>query len=652
MRNRVYLKFLRLTVGACVTLSLSSLAPADGKRGIHTSREGRSLPLAEEEDMFHFVVFGDRTGGPAEGIKVLEKAVEETNLLDPDLVLTVGDLINGYNDTPAWMKQMEEFRGVMDRLGTAWFPVAGNHDVYWRGEGKPPPQEHESNYEKHFGPLWYWFEHKKHGFLVLYTDEHDPEKGPKNFGDPNQMQMSAEQLVWLKRSLGEMSHCEQIFVFLHHPRWMPYYKASNWPTVHRELAAAGNVSAVFAGHIHRLHYGGKKDGIEYFALATTGGSMPGHFPEMGYVHHLNVVTVRKGSFSMGIVPVGSVIDPRIYTWEKQQMIDSLRNLKPVITPVAVGAGGSAETDMEVEIVNPAPHPIEVTVSAPAAGHWFFLPDHHHETIQPREIVRFPFHAYRPVTSVGRFRIPALEVSVDLLTEGTRVPIPPRKTNIPVKLEALPEEFFADSNGDKAVYFKGKNDALRVESELIALDELSPFTLETWVKVDTAVDNQAIIAKTENSEFAFFLYAGKPRFDVHLDGKYQSAESPKALENGRWHHLAGQYNGASLQLFVDGKLVATTEASGKRTRNGLPLYLGADPDRNGNAGRFLAGALADVRLSRLARYVGDFEPAKRHEPDADTLLLLHLDKPSGPFFPSHTSGGGGAVRIGDPKMIDR
>ena len=87
MRNRVFLKFQRLTIGVSFTLLLVAPVAADEKSGIHTSREGRSLPLAVKEDMFHFVVFGDRTGGPAEGIKVLEQAVVETNLLDPDLVL-------------------------------------------------------------------------------------------------------------------------------------------------------------------------------------------------------------------------------------------------------------------------------------------------------------------------------------------------------------------------------------------------------------------------------------------------------------------------------------------------------------------------------------------------------------------------------------
>ena len=173
--KKVLLSFL-----SCVPLISLAHDPT-----IHTSREnGRPLPLTKGEDAFQFAIYGDRTGGPAEGIEVLRQAVKDTNLLDPDLVMTVGDLIQGYNEPKEWMKQMEEFRGVMEDLNMPWYPVAGNHDIYWRapaGAPKPPPQEHEDNYEEHFGPLWYWFAHKKNGFLVLYTDEGP---SPKRFDPP------------------------------------------------------------------------------------------------------------------------------------------------------------------------------------------------------------------------------------------------------------------------------------------------------------------------------------------------------------------------------------------------------------------------------------------------------------------------------------
>ena len=48
------------------------------------------LPLPGESDAFSFVVYGDRTGGPDAGINILKDAVRDTNLLEPDFVMTVG----------------------------------------------------------------------------------------------------------------------------------------------------------------------------------------------------------------------------------------------------------------------------------------------------------------------------------------------------------------------------------------------------------------------------------------------------------------------------------------------------------------------------------------------------------------------------------
>jgi hypothetical protein len=114
-------------IAAAIFLGSFFAPAASGHEGhVHTNREApRLMPLPKNDESFHFLIFGDRTGGPAEGIQVLAQAVRDSNLLDPDLVMTVGDLIQGYNSQRPWEEEMREFRGTMDGLRMPWFPVAG-----------------------------------------------------------------------------------------------------------------------------------------------------------------------------------------------------------------------------------------------------------------------------------------------------------------------------------------------------------------------------------------------------------------------------------------------------------------------------------------------------------------------------------------------
>jgi hypothetical protein len=613
-----------------------------------TSRDGAALPLPDEEDAFFFAIFGDRTGGPPEGVRELAQAVREVNLLEPDLVMTVGDLIQGYNVTEPWMTQMREFKGIMDDLLCPWFPVAGNHDVYWRGPGRPAG-EHEAHYETHFGPLWYAFSHKDSWFIVLYSDEGDPVTGEKTFSKPSAQRMSDEQRAWLRETLDRASDARHVFVFLHHPRWLGGGYGDDWERVHEMLVTAGNVRAVFAGHIHRMRYDGPRDGIEYVTLATTGGGQGGAAPEAGYLHHFHLVTVRPSQIALAAVPLGEVMDVRAITGEVSDETRQVAQMRPSVAErIIVDADGAAEQEVRVTITNSVSRPIDVTLTPESRdSRWLVSPSHAHRVIEPGAAREFVFAVNRgPVGLDETFAEIDLLQAVDYLAEGARYHVPERAVPLPLRLDlAKPRR----PRVEHVLRLDGRGDYLEVGADLIPVPD-GPLTLECRFRARAFSSRTGLVTKMENSEYGIFVSDGVPAFFVFLDGSYAEVKAPEPVETGVLHHVAGVYDGSTLALYLDGRRVATLERSGRRRTNGLPLLVGADVDGAGNAMSHFDGEIDALRLSTIARYDDPrFRPARRHQPDEHTALLLNMDGVTAKWVYDESGNLAHPVRRGDAEV---
>jgi len=88
-------------------------------------------------------IIGDRTGGHRP--EVFEDALNKIDAMQPELVLSVCDLVEGYTQDKAEMaQQWDEIEAGLARFGARFHAVPGNHDYYspasarmsrkWRGE--------------------------------------------------------------------------------------------------------------------------------------------------------------------------------------------------------------------------------------------------------------------------------------------------------------------------------------------------------------------------------------------------------------------------------------------------------------------------------------------------------------------------------------
>ena len=589
------------------------------------------LKLPTNDPSFTFVVFTDRAGGPVGGVAVLADAVREANLLEPDFVINVGDMINGYTNTETWLQQTKEHKEIMDELLCPWFAVSGNHDLFWRGPDKPKT-EHEANYEKNVAPLWYAFEHKNCWFIVLCSNEGHPETGEKDFSKPECQVMSDSQFSWMKSVLAKAKNADHVFAFLHNPRWLGGGYGDDWNKVHAEFVKAGNVTAVFAGHIHRMR-SDPKDGIEYLCLATTGGSQSFEVPRAGYLHEFHRITVRKNRVAYSAIPVGTVVDPREITNTLQQEVLALKRHHPKMEPPIPLSPEGGEYVLRVTETNIATQPIEIVSAFESAdARWKFSTKTIQALLQPGESRTDEFLITRSGKLDTTIRPLNLKRSIVYLSPGSRIEIPETVTDVPLDFSAFPA--VDPKEQQKVLHVNGNGAALKVPDESFRMPD-GPMTFETWFRADKFDDRTGLATKTESSDYGIFVSKGVPHFSVFLGSNYVSATARDVkLETNRWYHVAGVYDGKEVRLYLDGKLMGRKAGTGKRKTNPLPLYIGADVGKDGRVDSPFAGDIDSFRLSKSVRYEGEsFQPERDFVPDKNTVLLFDMQRNAGIWVPN-------------------
>ena len=607
--------------------------PATAERFMTTRQSDVDLKLPTNDEAFTFIIFGDRTSGVDEKLPVLAAAVRDVNRIEPDFVITVGDMIQGYCTTDRWMEEFHMYKTAMNELNCPWFPVSGNHDLSWRGQN-PPAHWHEANYEKHVGPLWYAFEHKNCWFIVLHTNETNPETGMKSYAAPEDNVMSDVQMQWLKETLQKTKDADHVFLFMHHPRWLRESASYGdvWDPIHELLVEAGNVTAAFAGHIHRTT-SVKRDNIEYMTLSVTGGRVGG-VPQADSTHNFFQVTVRKDRIGVTAIPVDAMADPRELSDTIGSDIRRFNAKTFTASPVVlVDADGKVDTSVSFSLTNTALRPIDVTARLHSDDSRWEMTSHPWTfRLEPKQTHDISFSLKRPAgTMDAAFRDPFIRLNIDYRNDGKVISLPVKDAIIPLDLSAM----FAQSKIEEQAVLRltGHEDRLRLPS-MTPLREHRTLTLETWFNAEQTAGRVILVGKGQDTDFALTLMDGVPQFHVPLEFYHRelSANSVK-IEPQRWYHLAGVYDRRGIRLYLDGRLVAEDPIQGRLSTNEMPFQLGAETDRDNLHVYPFIGALDSVRLSKTARYAGaTFQPQRDFVHDEDTLMLLDMQRYVGRYVP--------------------
>lgn len=151
----------------------------------------------------------------------------------------------------------------------------------------------------------------------------------------------------------------------------------------------------------------------------------------------------------------------------------------------------------------------------------------------------------------------------------------------------------------ALMFDG-DDYIMLPDEF-AFDLPDAITIACWIRV-TEFDEpqQTIISKgtwklkrsSAGNTVAFDCVGVEP-IDREKGG-HRGVHGSVNVNDGKWHHVAGVYNGAEIQLYVDGLLDASLDVSGKIANSVYPVCIGRDPKPTGSA-KYFKGLIDDVAI---------------------------------------------------------
>ena len=247
------------------------------------------------------VVISDRAGSPVDNI--YDDIVLEIERLRPDLVVSVGDQIDGVTDDEEVLrKSWAEFYEIIKPLTMPFYFCAGNNDIF--------SETTDKLYRELVAEPYYSFDYNNAHFVVLDNSTVD---------SPDEI--SAEQYAWLEQDLSKHTDAAYTLAFMHKPFWYQF-RAKNKPDKLHDLFVKYGVDAVFTGHYHE-YFTGEYDGIKYTGMGSSGGGIGTRASMMDY--HYAWVTLDSEGIHIAPIKYQSVVDWDETTVEDKQAFDIIKN---------------------------------------------------------------------------------------------------------------------------------------------------------------------------------------------------------------------------------------------------------------------------------------------------------------------------------------
>jgi len=328
---------LRISALLVATFVLAAAA-APGERAFDPAGTPDPAPWtgvpADDASTLRFAVIGDRTGLARPG--VFERAVAQVDLMQPEFLINVGDLIEGYTRDPAELaEEWSHIEGAIGSLRVPFFYVAGNHDLgndvmlsAWKAKrGEPyyqfvfkdvlflvldtedPPRDMPPGLAAQFHQMAAGMKSDPAATekaLAKYLGQVNADREKGNPGDPEMAALGAarfsqQQVDFALKALADHRDVRWTFVLMHKPAWK--LKSAEFAKI--EAALADRPYTVIAGHNHYYAYE-KRNGRDYLTMGTAGAISHQHGP--GEMDHIAWVTVKDGPPDIALIKLDGLLD--------------------------------------------------------------------------------------------------------------------------------------------------------------------------------------------------------------------------------------------------------------------------------------------------------------------------------------------------------